>query len=117
MSSVDCWATVVQAVLICDIVRGSRRMRGLPVTLPCQLSRPHAGFVVSEWFKSSLCPALIESPWIFDRIWSDRPVRDGELGATELRVPGIDPNSVLQVSQMRCGSLPLGDCRAQGVQE
>ncbi len=81
------------------------------------LSRPHPGFVVSEWFKARLCPALVESSGIFDGARPDRLAGNGELSAVELRLPGIDPDSVLQIGQVRRGSLSLGDCRAQGVQE
>jgi site-specific recombinase XerD len=73
--------------------------------------------VVSEWFQPGLCPALVESPGILDRMRAQRPVGDGELGAVELRLPGIDPDPVLQVGQVRCRSLPSGDRGAQGVQE
>jgi hypothetical protein len=83
----------------------------------CQLSRPHTGLVVSELLKPGSGPALIEPPGILDWARLDRLARDGELGAIELRVPGVDPDSVLQVSQVRRGSLALGDRRAQGVQE
>lgn len=101
------------ALSVRAVKRGARDDAGLRV----QSSRSYARLVVRESFKASLCPALIESLSIFDRARLDRPVRDGELGAIKLRVPGVDPDSVLQVGQVCRGGLPLGDCRAQGVQE
>jgi hypothetical protein len=88
-----------------------------PDQMPATLFRPHPSLVVSERFKPGVCPALVEPPGIFDRMGAERPVGDGELGAVELGLPGIDPDSVLEVSQVRGGSFPLGDCRAQGRQE
>lgn len=69
--------------------------------------------MVQAW----LVPALVESPGILNRERPQRPVDGGELGAVELGLPCVDPDSVVQVRQVRCGSLPLGDCRAQGLQE
>jgi hypothetical protein len=93
-------------------------MWALPVTVVASAGyRPHAGFVVSEWFKPGLGPTLVESAGIFDRMRPERLPGESELGAVELRLPGIDPHSVFQVGQVRCGSLPPGDCCAQGLQE
>jgi hypothetical protein len=82
-----------------------------------RLSRAHAGLVVSEWFKPHLCPALVELPGIFDRAGPDRLAGAGELGTVELRLTGIDPDSVLEIGQVHRGSFPFGDRRAQRIQE
>jgi hypothetical protein len=54
---------------------------------------------------------------ILNRAGSEFALGHGELGAVQLRLVGIDPHPVLQVSQMRRGRLPAIDRVAQGLQE
>jgi hypothetical protein len=75
---------------------------------------PHSGFVVSERFESGCCAALVQPLRIFNRVRPEFSAGDGELGAVQLRLPGIDPDPVLQV---RRGRLPLIDRAAPGIQE
>jgi hypothetical protein len=64
-------------------------------TCATRLLLSHSGLVVSERLKASLGPGFIESSRIFDRVRSQRgPGTAGELGAIELRLPGIDPDPV-----------------------
>jgi len=55
--------------------------------------------------------------WILNRAGPEFAFGHGELSAVQLRLPGIDPHPVLQVSQMRRGRLPFLDRVAQGLQE
>ena len=77
----------------------------------------HAGFVISERFKSGVRAALIQPLPILNRARPEFSVGDGELSAVQLRLASIDPHPVLQVGQVRRRRLPLIYCAAQGMQE
>jgi hypothetical protein len=66
-----------------------------------RLLRSHAGFIVGERFEARMFPAFVESARIFDRMRCELAAGVPELRAVELRLPGVDPEPVLQVRQLR----------------
>jgi hypothetical protein len=77
----------------------------------------HSRFIVSERFKSGFGAALVQPFPVLNRGRPEFTVGDGELGAVQLRLVGINPHPVLQVGQVGPRRLPLGGCAAQGMQE
>jgi hypothetical protein len=77
----------------------------------------HSGFVVCKRFKSGFRSAFVQPLRFVNRVRPELSVGNGELGAVQLALPGIDPDPILQVGRMRRRRLALVDRTAQGVQE